>query len=66
MLLAGAAAFAYYKYNRMSSEEKSRLVNDIKDKGRKIKERFMPSSGIHDTSAEPSRVLGDRGTHPMG
>ena len=66
MLLAGAAAFAYYKFNRMSPEEKSRLVNDIKDKGRKLKERFMPSSVSHDTSAEPSRVLGDRGTQTMG
>lgn len=66
MLLAGAAAFAYYKFNRMSSEEKSRLVNDIKDKGRKLKDRFMPGAGSHETTSQPSRVLGDRGTHPMG
>ncbi len=44
LLLAGAAAYGYYKYSKMSSEEKTRLVNDLKEKGRKLYGQFMPSS----------------------
>lgn len=35
LLLAGAAAFAYYKYSKMSEEQKNNLVGSIKEKGRK-------------------------------
>lgn len=36
LLLAGAAAFAYYKYSKMSEDEKRDLVGNIKNKGRKM------------------------------
>ena len=42
LLLAGAAAFAYYKYSKMSEDEKSKLVGDLKDKGQKLYDQYMP------------------------
>ena len=36
ILLAGLAAFAYYKYSRMSPEQKDSLVGDLKERGRKL------------------------------
>ena len=44
LLLAGAAAFAYYKYSKMSNEEKNKLVNDLKNKGRKFYDENIPQS----------------------
>ena len=42
LLLAGAAAFAYYKYSQMSESEKANLVNDLKEKGKKLFDQYMP------------------------
>jgi hypothetical protein len=42
MLLAGAAAFAYYKYSKMSPEQKKDLVNGLKDKASKWFGQVMP------------------------
>ena len=42
LLLAGAAAFAYYKYSQMSETEKANLVNDLKEKGKKLFDQYMP------------------------
>lgn len=41
LLLAGAAAFAYYKYSRMSEQEKSNLLGGLKDKGRRFYEENL-------------------------
>jgi hypothetical protein len=38
LILAGAAAFAYHKYSRMSPTEKDRLIGGLKEKGRKFYE----------------------------
>jgi hypothetical protein len=38
LLLAGAAAFAYYKYSRMSEQDKSRMLGGLKEKGRQFYE----------------------------
>jgi hypothetical protein len=43
LVLAGLAAFAYYKYSKMSQEEKSSLVSDLKEKGQKLYDQYMPS-----------------------
>lgn len=40
LLLAGAAAFAYYKYSKMSPEQKKDLVGGLKDKATKLFEQF--------------------------
>ena len=41
-LLAGLAAYAWYKYSKMSTEEKSRMTNDLKEKGRKAYDQYVP------------------------
>ncbi len=42
LVIAGIAAFAYYKYSRLTSEEKSKIVSDIKDTGRNIIKELIP------------------------
>ena len=42
LLLAGLAAYAYYKYSKMSAEEKENLVRDLKAKGQKLYDEYMP------------------------
>jgi hypothetical protein len=42
LLAAGLAAFAYYKYSKMSAEEKSKLTSDLKDGAQKIYDQYMP------------------------
>lgn len=43
LLAAGLAAFAYYKYSKMSEEEKHSLVSDLKDKAQNLYEQYMPA-----------------------
>ena len=43
-VLAGAAAFAYYKYSKMSEAEKEDLVNNLKEKGKKIYDEYVPGN----------------------
>ena len=38
LVLAGAAAFAYHKYSKMSEQEKANLLGGLKDKGRRFYE----------------------------
>ena len=42
LVLAGLAAFAYYKYSKLSEEEKRNIVNDIKETGRNIMKEMIP------------------------
>ncbi len=42
LLLAGLAAFAWYKYSKMSETEKKNLVGDIKAKGQKLYDDYAP------------------------
>jgi hypothetical protein len=42
LLLAGLAAFAYYKYNKMSEDEKRNLVGTLKEKGQKLYDQYVP------------------------
>ena len=44
LILAGLAAFAYYKYSKLSPEEKKDLKGAIKEKGKKIYDKYMPDS----------------------
>ncbi len=43
LLLAGLAAFAYYRYSKMSEEQKRNLVSGLKEKGKKLYDEFMPT-----------------------
>ncbi len=42
LLLAGLAAFAFYKYSKLSPDEKSNLVGTIKEKGKKLYDKYLP------------------------
>jgi hypothetical protein len=44
LLLAGAAAFAYYKYSKMSADQKRELVSGIKEKGKKFYDENIPEN----------------------
>jgi hypothetical protein len=43
LILAGLAAFAYYKYSKMTQEEKTNLTSSIKEQGQKLYDQYMPS-----------------------
>ncbi len=42
LLLAGLAAYAVYRISKMSSDDKTRLANDLKDKGRQLMDQLHP------------------------
>ena len=44
LALAGLAAFAAYKYSKMTADQKRDLANNLKEKGRQIFGQFMPES----------------------
>lgn len=44
LLLAGLAAYAYYKYNKMSAQEKEDLVGNLKEKGKKMVDQYLPEN----------------------
>lgn len=62
LLLAGAAAFGYYKYSKMSAEEKNRLISDLKEKGKKLYGQFMPSSNSNDLQPRPVHATSATGS----
>lgn len=41
-LLAGLAAFALYRISKMSADDKTRLADNIKDKGRQLMDNLNP------------------------
>ena len=44
LLLAGLAAFGYYKYSKMSEAEKKNLVSGWKEKGQKFYDENIPQN----------------------
>ena len=42
LALAGLAAWGYYKYSKMSEEQKKNLVSDLKQKGQKFYDENIP------------------------
>jgi hypothetical protein len=42
LILAGLAAFAYYKYSKMTPDQKNSLVGGIKEKGQKLFDEYAP------------------------
>ena len=55
LLLAGLAAFAYYKYSKLSPEQKKNLFSDIKEKGKKLMDEYLPSNVRNQfSSSEPA------------
>ena len=44
LILAGLAVFAYYKYSRMSEQQKRNLVSSVKRKSKKFYDEYMPAN----------------------
>ena len=44
LFLAGAAAFAYYKYSKLSESEKKDLAEKVKSKGKKLYDDYVPGN----------------------
>lgn len=42
LVVAGLAAFAYYRYSKLTHEEKTNIQEDIKETGKKIVQEFIP------------------------
>lgn len=43
LLAAGLAAFAYYKYSKMSEEQKKKLTGDLKEKAQDLYDQYAPA-----------------------
>lgn len=43
LILGGVAAYAYYKYSKMSVQEREDMVNNLKQRGKKLYEDYVPS-----------------------
>jgi len=44
LLLAGLAAFAYYKYSKMSPDERRKMFDGLKEKGKKLVDEYVPAN----------------------
>lgn len=44
LVLAGLAAYAWYKYSRMSEQEKASMVDNLKEKGQKLYDEYVPEN----------------------
>ena len=42
LVVAGLAAFAYYKYSKMTAEEKQKIHDDIKEIGQNVVKGLVP------------------------
>lgn len=63
LLLAGLAAYGYYKYSKMSAAEKEKLVGGLKDKGRKFYDEKVPQN-IKDLFGQKQTVNGTPQDNP--
>src|SRR3954453_21786821 len=43
LIAAGLAAFAYYKYSKMSEEEKRNMVSSLKEKAQNLYDQYAPA-----------------------
>ncbi|HEX5154089.1 MAG TPA: hypothetical protein VFW07_21730 [Parafilimonas sp.] len=44
LLIAGLAAFAYYKYSRLTRDQKCELADKLKQKGKQLYDQYMPEN----------------------
>ena len=57
LLLACLAAYGYYKYSKMSTDEKEKLVGGLKEKGQKFYDEKVPQN-IKDLFGQKQAVNG--------
>ena len=59
LLLAGLAAFAYYKYSKLTPQEKQDLVTNLKDRGRKLWGQVSGMTGMqHNQYDQGAQYMG--------
>ena len=51
LLVAGLAAFAYYKYSKLTPEAKSDLVNNLKERGKKLVSQVTGKQNVFQNNA---------------
>ncbi len=61
LLLAGLAAFALYKYSKMSADQKSNLTKNIKEGGKRILGQVMPGMKTGGMSHESTNAYSGAG-----
>ena len=44
LILAGLAAFIYYKYSKLSEEQKDDLISTLREEGKKLYDLFIPTA----------------------
>jgi hypothetical protein len=44
LILLGLAAFGLYKYSKMSADERRNLANNLKKKGKKMYDQYVPGN----------------------
>ena len=44
VILAAIAAFAYYKYSKLTADQKRDMVNNLKEKGQKLYDQYIPEN----------------------
>lgn len=54
LILGGLAAYAFYKYSKMGSEEKSKFTQSIKDTFKDLVGQVLPGSKSNGTSSTPA------------
>lgn len=58
LLVAGLAAFALYKYSKMSPDQKSKLTSNLKEQGKKILGQVVPGMKHQGTTQESNVYSG--------
>jgi hypothetical protein len=51
LILGAIAGFAYYKYSKMSADQKRDMMNNLKEKGKKMYDDYVPNN-LKDTFAK--------------
>ena len=51
LILGAVAGFAYYKYSKMSAEQKRNMMNNLREKGKKLYDDYVPNP-VKDTLAK--------------
>jgi hypothetical protein len=44
LLLGAIAGFVYYKYSKMSAEQRRDMMNKMKEKGKKLYDDYVPNT----------------------
>lgn len=58
LVLAGLAAYAFYRYNKMTEQEKRDLVKGVKEKSQKLYDKYAPE--------EVKKMFDKKNAQPIG